>query len=118
VAIEFSEVGDTPYKKISVNRTGNVQVVRHFDKFTHKLLSDEYLDTNLSTKLKITFNAKGQRESYYLVSKGGKPVFSEVDLFDQWFEQVVKEDDYVINMNQEFNIVFANKHDSQRLFLM
>lgn len=118
VAVEFSEVGGKPYRRISVNRKGNVQVIRNFDKRTHTLLSDEYLDTNLNIKLKISFNGKGQRESYYLVSKSGKTVFSEIDLFDEWFEQAVKKDDYVINMNQEFNIVFANKHDSRRLFLM
>lgn len=118
LAVEFSKLGNKPYKKISVNRTGNVQVVRTFDKETHALLSDEYLDTDLNTKLKISFNSKGQRESYYLVGKDRNIVFSEIDLFDQWFDQVVEKEDYVINMNQNFNVIFVNKHNSQKLFLM
>lgn len=116
--IEFFKEGHKPHKKVSVNRTGNVQVVRSFDERTNLLLTDEYLDTNLNTQLKIYFNDQGQRESYQLIGEAKPMVFSEIDLFDQWFDQIVERDDYIINMNQEFNIIFSNKHDEKKLFLM
>lgn len=116
--LEILKKGDKPHKKISVNRAGNIQVVRSFDKQTHVLLTDEYLDTQLNPRLKICFNNQGLRESYQLLGADKPLVFSEIDLFDQWFDQVVEYDDYVINMNHEFNIIFSNKHDGKKLFLM
>lgn len=118
VAVDITKKGEFLQQRISVNRKGNIQVVRNFDEKTHRLLFDEYLDTELNTQLKINFNKQGQKESYHLVGKEEPIVFSEIDLFDQWFEQTVNKDDFIINMNHDFNIILSSKYDEKKLFLM
>ncbi|WP_404975205.1 hypothetical protein [Weissella paramesenteroides] len=118
-AVDFAKPGQKrPHQRVSVNSSGNIQVLRHFDEKTHLPTLDEYLDTDLNTFMFVHFDERGLRADYQLVGWGEPVVYSEVDLYDQWFARVIKLDDYVINFDRHYDVLFENKHDVTKVFLM
>lgn len=118
-AVDFAKPGQKrPHQRVSVNSSGNIQVLRHFDEKTHLPALDEYLDTDLNTQMLVHFDERGLRADYQLVGWDEPVVYSEVDLYDQWFDRVIKSDDYVINLNRHYDVLFEHKHDVTKVFLM
>lgn len=118
-AVDFAKPGQKrPHQRVSVNSSGNIQVLRHFDEKTHLPALDEYLDTDLNTQMLVHFDERGLRADYQLVGWNEPVVYSEVDLYDQWFNRVIKPDDYVINLNRHYDVLFEHKHDVTKVFLM
>ncbi len=118
-AVDFAKPGQKrPHQRVSVNSSGNIQVLRHFDEKTHLPALDEYLDTDLNTQMLVHFDERGLRTDYQLVGWDEPVVYSEVDLYEQWFNRVIKPDDYVINLNRHYDVLFEHKHDVTKVFLM
>lgn len=118
-AVDFAKPGQKkPHQRVSVNTSGNIQVLRHFDDKTHLPVIDEYLDTDLNTQLTVHFDERGLRSDYQLVGWDEPIVYSEVDLYEQWFNRVIQPDDYVINMNRHYDVLFEHQHDVTKVFLM
>lgn len=118
-AVDFAKPGQKkPHQRVSVNSSGNIQVLRHFDEKTHLPTLDEYLDTDLNTFMLVHFDERGLRADYQLIGWDEPAVYSEVDLYDQWFDRVIKLDDYVINLNRHYDVLFENKHNVTKVFLM
>lgn len=118
-AVDFAKPGQKrPHQRVSVNSSGNIQVLRHFDEKTHLPALDEYVDTDLNTFMLVHFDERGLRADYQLVGWDESVVYSEVDLYDQWFDRVIKPDDYVINFDRHYDVLFENKHDVTKVFLM
>ena len=118
-AVDFAKPGQKrPHQRVSVNSSGNIQVLRHFDEKTHLPVLDEYLDTDLHTQMLVHFDERGLRADYQLVGWDELVVHSEVDLYDQWFNRVIKPDDYVINLNRHYDVLFEHNHDVTKVFLM
>ncbi|MDF8372261.1 hypothetical protein [Weissella paramesenteroides] len=118
-AVDFAKPGQKrPHQRVSVNSSGNIQVLRHFDEKTHLPALDEYVDTDLNTFMLVHFDERGLRADYQLVGWDEPVVYSEVDLYDQWFDRVIKPDDYVINFDRHYDVLFENKHDVTKVFLM
>lgn len=118
-AVDFIKAGQTtPHQRISVNGTGNVQVIRSFSKKNRLPLKDEYVDTELQTQMLVHFDERGFRSDYQLISWGKPVVHSEIDLYEQWFNTVIEENDYVINMNRHYDVLFEHYHDINKIFLM
>ena len=118
-AVDFANPGQKkPHQRVSVNTSGNIQVLRHFDDKTHLPIVDEYLDTDLNPQLIVHFDERGLRADYQLVGWDEPVVYSEVDLYEQWFGRVIAPDDYVINMNRHYDVLFEHQHDVTKVFLM
>ena len=118
-AVDFAKPGQKkPHQRVSVNAAGNIQVLRHFDDKTHLPVIDEYLDTDLNTQLTVHFDERGLRSDYQLVGWDEPIVYSEVDLYEQWCNRVIQPDDYVININRHYDVLFEHQHDVTKVFLM
>lgn len=107
-----------PHQRAFVNTSGNIQVIRQFGLKKDIPVSDEYVNTELNTELILKFDKKGLCSSYQLFGWKEKAVYSEIDMYDQWFDRTIKRDDYVINMNRHFDVIFKDKHNANNLFLM
>lgn len=118
-AVDFAKPGEKrPHQRVSVNSSGNIQVIRHFDTKTKLPLMDEYVDTELVPQLIVHFDERGLRSDYQLVGWDEPVVYDEVGLYEQWFDQIIAPDDYVINLNRHYDVLFENKHDVKKVFLM
>lgn len=118
-AVDFAKPGEKrPHQRVSVNSSGNVQVVRHFDTKTKLPIRDEYVDTDLIPQLVVHFDERGLRSDYQLLGWDEPLVYGEVDLYDQWFDRTIEPADYVINLNRHYDVLFENKHDVNKVFLM
>ncbi|KAA8442514.1 hypothetical protein FKV75_01005 [Weissella paramesenteroides] len=118
-AVDFAKPGQKrPHQRVSVNSSGNIQVLRHFDEKTHLPALDEYVDTDLNTFMLVHFDERGLRADYQLVGWDEPVVYSKVDLYEQWFNRVIQPDDYVISLNRHYDVLFEDKHDVTKVFLM
>lgn len=118
-AVDFAKPGQKrPHQRVSVNSSGNIQVVRHFDDETHLPTVDEYVDTELNTQMAVHFDERGLRSEYQLTTLETPVVYSEIDLYEQWIDQIIRPEDYVINFNRHYDVLFENKHDVNKVFLM
>lgn len=118
-AIDFAHKGHKkPYQRVSVNEDRNVQTIRIFNEDTNLPTEEYYVDSDLQPFLSVQFNEKGLREHYSLLKPQLPIVDSELDLYDQWFAMEICADDYVINLNKTFNVLFEEYEQLERIFLV
>lgn len=118
-AVDFANPGEKrPHQRVSVNSAGNIQVIRHFDTKTKLPISDEYVDTELVPQLIVHFDERGLRSDYQLIGWDEPVIYDEVGLYEQWFDRIIAPDDYIINLNRHYDVLFENKHDVKKVFLM
>lgn len=117
--VEFFNKGhDIPFRRVSVNGHGNIQTIRTFDDKSGKAIYEEYVDCDLNPFIKIWFNKKGQKERYQLVGWNNPKVDSELDFNDCWVRKEICKDDYVINLNRDFDVLFSTFIEVEKLFLI
>lgn len=117
--VDFAKPGETkPYKRISVNSDRNVQTVRLFTKNTHLPREEFYVNSNLYPFLTVNFNSKGLREAYRFGDENAPAVDSELELYALWFQENIQDTDYVVNMNRNFNVLFEQYDNLERIFLV
>lgn len=114
----FQQNQKKPFKKAFINSHGNIQILRYFNVEKQLPVKDEYLDTELMPFIIMEFDKKGLRSSYEFTNKAKQKVYSQVDLYEQWFSEVINNNDYVINLNRHFDIIFRQKQNVDRIFLM
>lgn len=118
-AVDFIKAGQNiPHQRVSVNSTGNIQVIRSFSGKDRLPLIDKYVDTELKTQMVVHFDERGFRSGYQLTSQEEPVVYSEIDLYEQWFNRVIEKDDYIINVNRHYDVLFEHYHDINKVFLM
>ncbi|WEA53644.1 hypothetical protein PWO95_03580 [Weissella paramesenteroides] len=118
-AVDFAKPGEKrPHQRVSVNSSGNIQLLRHFNTKTKLPLTDEYLDTELVPQLVVHFDERGRRSDYQLLRYDEPVVYDEVGLYQQWFDKVINSEDYVINLNRHYDVLFESSHDVKKVFLM
>lgn len=117
--VDFAKIGQKkPYKRITVNSDRNVQTIRLFSKNGNLPREEYYVNSDLQPFLTVIFNSKGLRETYQLTDGKSAMVESELDLYALWFEQQISKTDYIINMNRNFNILFEEYDNLERIFLV
>lgn len=117
--VDFAKPGEKkPYKRISVNSERNVQTIRLFTKNSHLPREEYYVNSDLHPFLTVIFNEKGLRASYCLGDESNPSVESELDLYAEWFKEHISETDYIINMNRNFNVLFEQYDNLERVFLV
>lgn len=114
----FQQNQKNPHQKAFINSNGNIQMLRYFNVKKKIIVKDEYLDTELMPFILLRFDKKGLCSSYEFVNEKTQKFYSQVDLYEQWFSKVIKDDDYIINLNRHFDIVFRQKRNVDRIFLM
>ena len=114
----FQKNQKNPHQRAFINSSGNIQCIRHFNVQKKIPTMDEYLDTNLRPYIMLKYDKKGLCSSYEFVNEVKRKFYSEIDLYEEWFNRVIKKEDYVINLNRHFDIIFRQKYAADRLFLM
>lgn len=114
----FKKNQTSPYQKAFINSNGNIQMLRYFNVKKKIPIRDEYLDTELMPFILLKFDKQGLCSSYEFVNETKQKVYSQVDLYEQWFNKTVNNNDYIINLNRHFDIIFRQKKDVDRVFLM
>lgn len=114
----FNHGDDKALMRALVNHKGNIQTIRTFNVSNGKAIYENYVDSNLKSFLKMEFNVKGQKNSYKFVGLDLNVVYSEIDLYDQWLKMELTDDDYIINLNRDFDVLFSNYVDVNKLYIL
>lgn len=114
----FQKNQKIPHQKAFINSYGNVQMLRYFNVKKKIPIKEEYLDTELMPFILLKFDKKGLCSNYELLNEAKQKACSQVDLYEKWFSNVLNNNDYIINLNRHFDIIFRQKQDVDRVFLM
>ena len=102
--VEFFQQNQTsPHKKAFINSHGNIQILRYFSVKERLPIKDEYLDTELMPFILLKFDKKGLCSSYEFTNEAKRKVYSQVDLYEQWFSEVINDNDFITRIIHALN---------------